>query len=696
MTILPAILCSALLPVSPAEALDIARQALRDGLWDIVRMHTSKLPGDEARLMTLESYAREGNWDAVLKSLDSWPDCGGSEAFVYYRAVALTEKRDYAGAAALLDSAVFKDPARARRAIRLRSRIAVETGDLAEALKLMESSSVEDGECDAQMFLAELRSSSGDDAGARKLWLKVVADTNANVCSQAAAAARLGDVKELRRVYAIAYPAPLKRQVGLDLGMALLKERATEEEGVRLIRETVRDSPDADGADEAFLAVADRYFASSKWKEAADVYRDAAEIWPALSKRSAFHLARGAVWLKLSDSAKALSAFDRAFETAATDEDRAAALVKRAEALAASGDEDKSFEVYRTAVEKYPDARASRDIRGLVAVRELENRGRQLYSEFRFEEAQKVFSSVSSADPGRKPRMDYLEVLCLYGRGLDDQAEAGARRLIAECEDAAVVADVTYWMAKLDYNNSKWSESARLFLRFAEMPSVRGRKYDALLWASRAAFAGNDCKTAIQIATGIISGDAPPHLTPQALMVQGESLMELARFDEAVLVFGRVMAAEGTGAEDRLRARVLRADALYATGADNPVCYRTALESYREVLLVGELDPSERIVVSFKAARTLDKMNRPEEAAEQYYSHVVLAYRQGRVSGERYSDEARAAFSRAAFALVDSCERRGLDSQAIKILELVAESDVPAAKEARRKMEKISMKGGFL
>jgi hypothetical protein len=114
------------------------------------------------------------------------------------------------------------------------------------------------------------------------------------------------------------------------------------------------------------------------------------------------------------------------------------------------------------------------------------------------------------------------------------------------------------------------------------------------------------------------------------------------------------------------------------------------------VLLVGDLDPSERIVVSFKAARTLHKMNRPEAAADQYYSHVVLAYRQGRISGVRYSDEARAAFSRAAFALVDGYERRGLDSQAVKILELVAESDVPAAKEARRRMEKISMKGGFL
>ena len=81
---------------------------------------------------------------------------------------------------------------------------------------------------------------------------------------------------------------------------------------------------------------------------------------------------------------------------------------------------------------------------------------------------------------------------------------------------------------------------------------------------------------------------------------------------------------------------------------------------------------------------------------DQYYTQVVLAYREGRLRGIRYNDEARALFSRAAFRLADEYEGRGRDRQAVHVLELLAESDVPASKEAKRRMEKISNRGRFL
>ena len=53
-------------------------------------------------------------------------------------------------------------------------------------------------------------------------------------------------------------------------------------------------------------------------------------------------------------------------------------------------------------------------------------------------------------------------------------------------------------------------------------------------------------------------------------------------------------------------------------------------------------------------------------------------------------------FSRAAFRLADECESKGKDHQAIAILKLVANSDVPAAIEAEKRINRISMKGRFL
>ena len=81
---------------------------------------------------------------------------------------------------------------------------------------------------------------------------------------------------------------------------------------------------------------------------------------------------------------------------------------------------------------------------------------------------------------------------------------------------------------------------------------------------------------------------------------------------------------------------------------------------------------------------------------DQYYTQVVLAYREGRLAGERFSDEVRAVFSKSAFRLADEYESRGQDRQAVGVLELVAESDVPAADEPVRRIGKMRNKGRFL
>ena len=100
--------------------------------------------------------------------------------------------------------------------------------------------------------------------------------------------------------------------------------------------------------------------------------------------------------------------------------------------------------------------------------------------------------------------------------------------------------------------------------------------------------------------------------------------------------------------------------------------------------------------MAFKIGRTLEKLRRREEAVDQYYTRVVLAYREGRLKGERFGDEARASCSRAAFRLADEFESRGRDFQAVHVLELVAASDVPAAAEAVKRIDRIQRKGNFL
>ena len=91
--------------------------------------------------------------------------------------------------------------------------------------------------------------------------------------------------------------------------------------------------------------------------------------------------------------------------------------------------------------------------------------------------------------------------------------------------------------------------------------------------------------------------------------------------------------------------------------------------------------------------RRLERHRLRADLAEPGGRRIVSA---GRLRGERYDDEARAAFSRAAFRLVDEFESRGNEFQTVRVLELVAESDVPAASAAAKRIERISKKGRFL
>ena len=640
-----------------AGELDVAKAALRDGLWPVARAHAAKLPGDEPRLVVLESYANEGNWQEIGRLLSVWTNAVGG-AFGYYRAAA--------------------------------------AGDFAKAAKLLRATGSTLGVAESRMLEADLLVKAGDAAAARKLWGEVVALTNVGERALTVAAANLGEAEPLRRAYATVRAPALKRLAGLRYGMSLISGAKTFAEGSRIIRAIVKDSPDSPGAKEAFVALAEADLAAARWKDAAATYHELVETWPESAKLAKVQEGRGWALYRLGKLDDALEAFRRAEKLAGDDSARALAVLKQGDVLSELGKGEEAMARYREVLAKYPETEVSEKLKHIVRIRELETKGRDLYREFRFADAAKTFAEVAEADSSRRPRMAYFEILCLYGQGLDEAAGKSARVLAETCENPKIKADATLWLAKFLYNRNEWKESGRLFAAFVEMQPKDPSAPKALTWASRAAFAENDFALAIQLATRLVERYPDSADRSQALLVQGESLIELARFDEAVLVLEGVSISETTLPADRLSAQVLKADALFAMGADNPARYQAALEAYRAVRFGGNLSLCDQIAVSFKIARTLEKLKRLDEAIDQYYTQVVLAYYEGREKGERFDDEVRADFSRAALRLADEYESRGNDVQAMSVLKLLAESDVPAAEEAARRSERISKKGRFL
>ncbi len=679
-----------------ADELEVARQALRDGLWEVARAQAGKSADPAARVVIVESFAREGKWKEILDAIEGWKN-PEDEQLVYYRALALVETGKTAQASYLLAGRKFADPAYVRLATRLKARVAMSEKDAAAALKVVKESPEGMSGEDAEMFAAGLMAATGDRAGAEEAWRAVAArGTNASERAFVVASVNLGDEALLRTALGRCVSSESKRLAGHALGRLLLAKPKTLDEGASLVRALVRDAPDAPGARDGLAAMADAYLAAGRFTEAVAAYREIFETWPDAKNVSRLQDGLGWSLAKLGKHDEALEAFVRAEETATTDAERAMEIVKQGDVLAEAGKTDESLAKYRAVLVKYPATESASRIKDIVRLRDIEDSGRELYREYRFAEAQKAFREVAARDASRKPRMDYLEAMCLYGQGLDEEAERLVRRIASESGDEKTGAMAVLWLAKHSYNRGSWRESRELFAEYAQKSPDSPDAPEALVWSARAAFAENDFQSAIETATRLAEKYPGSPASLRGLLVQGEALIELARFDEAVLVLERVALADGVDEADKLSARLLGADALFAMGADNPVRYQEALEAYRGIRMGESLSPSQRLSVSYKVAKTLEKLKRMDEAVDRYYADVVLAYRMARAQGVRMDDEARAAFSRAAFRLADEFESRGRDYQAVHVLDLVVASDVPASVEARKRMERIKRKGNFL
>lgn len=346
-------------------------------------------------------------------------------------------------------------------------------------------------------------------------------------------------------------------------------------------------------------------------------------------------------------------------------------------------------------------------------VRALSGRGRALYRAYRFREASDDFAEVAKLQPGRRDEMGFLSALCLYGDGRDREAQDAARALLAVASDGPLKCDLQFWLAKFEAGRRAWAAAIAGFEASAtNAHATATRRLDALVRAARCATALPDFPKVVELTGRVVAAAAPADTaakatdeTPfvaEALVLQGEALKELARFDEAVLVFER---AGRMPVSDALRARAetSRADCLFAMGANDAKCYRAALESYRALQRGEKLTPSARLALAFKVARTYEKLRRFDEAAETYYTQVVLAYWNGvRPDGDGdaarrvwFDGAARAFFARAAFALADYYETRGELRQAARVLDYLVATRVPSADEAKRRMARLKEKGGF-
>ena len=334
----------------------------------------------------------------------------------------------------------------------------------------------------------------------------------------------------------------------------------------------------------------------------------------------------------------------------------------------------------------------------------LERRGRANYRAYRFEDAERDFTAVAEIDPSRAGEMRFFSALCRYGAGRDDEAYASARALLDETPDSPLRADLLLWTGKFDFSQRNYGAAFTAFESCSTNQYLSvGRRLDALVRAARCMAAQSDYPKVIELVSRVVAhpaaltaaGQQTPEtpVVAEALLLQGEALIDQARFDEAVLVLER--ASRLPVSDDvRRRAAVLRADCLFARGADNSAYYQQAVDAYRTVQQDADVPPSMRLVVSFKLARALEKMHNYSEASDQYYTNVVMAYVDGVRAGGLFDGNARSLFARAAFVLADAYEASGSRRQAERVLRYVVDAKVPSADAARARIARLRKESG--
>lgn len=391
------------------------------------------------------------------------------------------------------------------------------------------------------------------------------------------------------------------------------------------------------------------------------------------------------------------------------------AMYLSAEALERSGDMDGALKLYLKTSKRYPLRSVASDSLLRVASIQSEKRlldqaidtyslvvksftneavlakgylgrGKVYYNKFQFDKAMQDFAAVAEVAPDRIDEARYFLILTLYGLGRDSDALESAENFVIDFPNSRFLPDMLLWLGKFHFNRSNFSEAVKYFKEYASAFKDRKWADAALLWQARSMFRSGDYTLAIETIADMVNRYPKSTRLIEARFVQAESLIELARFDAAILLLDGILEADPESSWGR-QALLKKGDCLFALGAGNRARYEDALAVYQRAVQVPGLTSAVSIELFYKTGRCLEKLDRFDEAVDCYYSQVLLRYLKDRAEGAWYNEETLSLVVRAAFSAAEIFEKKGEYDQAVSVLDKIRKSVSAASDEALRRIE---------
>jgi tetratricopeptide (TPR) repeat protein len=330
------------------------------------------------------------------------------------------------------------------------------------------------------------------------------------------------------------------------------------------------------------------------------------------------------------------------------------------------------------------DAYLDRHPEGKFAVDAMTDKGIAAYRLGLFDLALRQFRQVVDTYSGH-PRAEQAASLmgwAYYLKGMDEQARQVAEAFLGQYPDSDFAPDVRFWLAELSFNQGDYTKASEEFLNLTDQATPIPLRAKAQYLAGRSLLAEKKLESALEQFVKSRSADPEAGHAEDALFYTGDALTELGRFDEAILIFDQLMRGYPNSYLVHA-ARGRMGDCQYTLGEKDASRYLEALNTYRLIEENKEASMELRIQAMFKVGRTLNALQRRDEAREQMLKmlHVYMQHR-GRLSAE-----ASAWFVRGVADTAQSYEQKGEYREAIKVYRLLVESGLPQAGEGARRIE---------
>lgn len=441
--------------------------------------------------------------------------------------------------------------------------------------------------------------------------------------------------------------------------------------------------------EQCLLKAGDAYFSNRQYRLSREMYERVLAEFPSGKLRANASLQLGGSMIKSGDTVEA----ERVLRRTIT-EYPGTPLAEEAIYKVALLKE--SLEEWREAVDVYSEMIDSHT-NGLLAARALHGRGMVRYRLFRFKEAVNDFERVVELYPESKSSEQafYMRGLCYYGLMRDEDAVKTCEAFIKEYPDSSWIPDVLFWMAKYSFNSADYGRAEKEFLQTVEKKSDSPLADDALLWAGISSAKGKEYLRANEHFSRLVKDYPASALIPEARFEQANVLCELAHFAAAILIYDEII-TKYPESDFVSAAWGRKGDCQFMLGADDAKRYEESIASFRVVANSSGTRLALVMQAEYKVGRCLEKQGKADEALDQYYLKVIIRYFEDREKGIWHGENSKVWFTRAAFKAADIMEERKDWRGVVSILDRVAKAGVPAADEARERIERIKSERWWL